>query len=561
MADIINFTLPKIDGNTDTQAMKQIKNYLFQLTEQMKFYLNNIDTDNFTDEYKQKLSNMLTTSDTNATEISRTQTLINQFNNDYKNEIQDSVQKITGNKGGYIVLRDSDNDTFPDELLVMDTSDYMTAKNMWRFNKMGLMHSNGGYDGFDTNIAITMDGRINADYISAGTLKGIRIEAAQGLIGGWNIYDFGLFKTGTDVEGRRFNIGIFTRPVYELPDIPSSDTGQEPVPEPFYIYSIYYNDEYQFWVLNNGMLYAKNAHIEGEINATSGHIAGFTLSDNRMISTSADGSCNGQIRGYDFNSNHNFLQIDWVDSDGNTTQPFVVNYNGTVEMTKGKIGNFTITDYGYLRSDNLQLNGNDGEVRAHEYLIESTKGTLYKKALEIYYDGTDNFIKSWSPARDLVLESGHRDVKLKPLGDIELAPTGGRIRCRRPIALDYFYSGATNGDTLIYYDGELSHTSSSRNVKKHIKSVDKNIINYESLYDLPIRQFEFKDGINGSGIDGVQIGFIADEVAEVFPNAALRNKDGEPSNWTERTIIPAMLKLIQEQHTEIENLKRIVKGA
>lgn len=561
MADIINFTLPKIDGNTDTQAMKQIKNYLFQLTEQMKFYLNNIDTDNFTDEYQQKLSNMLTTSDTNATEISRTQALINQFNNDYKNEIQDSVQKITGNKGGYIVLRDSDNDTFPDELLVMDTSDYMTAQNIWRFNKMGLMHSNSGYDGFGTNIAITMDGRINADYISAGTLKGIRIEAAQGLIGGWNIYDFGLFKSGKDAEGRRFNIGIFTQPIFELPDISEDESAVKPVTEPFYIHSVYYNDEYQFYVLNTGVLYAKNAIIQGDINATSGHIAGFTLSDNRMISTSTDGSCNGQIRGYDFNSNHNFLQIDWIDSDGNYTQPFVVNYNGTVEMTKGKIGDFEIVDYGYLRSKNILLNTNDGHIRAQQFIVEATKDKFYNASLKIYFDGTDNQIESYASARDLVLVASKRDVKLAAANDVEIVPRGGRIRCRRPIALDYFYSGATNGDTLIYYDGELSHTSSSRKVKKHIKSVDKNIINYESLYDLPIRQFEFKDGMNGSGIDGVQIGFIADEVAEVFPNAALRNKDGEPSNWTDRTLIPAMLKLIQEQHTEIENLKRIVKGA
>ena len=556
MADIINFTLPKIDGNTDTQAMKQIKNYLFQLTEQMKFYLNNIDTDNFTDEYKQKLSNMLTTSDTNATEISRTQALINQFNNDYKNEIQDSVQKITGNKGGYIVLRDSDNDTFPDELLVMDTSDYMTAKNMWRFNKMGLMHSNGGYDGFDTNIAITMDGRINADYISAGTLKGIRIEAAQGLIGGWNIYDFGLFKTGTDTEGKRFNIGIFTRPVNELPDISEDESEVKPVIEPFYINSVYYNDEYQFYVSNTGLLYAKNSYIEGEINATSGHIAGFTLSDNRMISSSSDGFHNGQIRGYDFNSNHNFLQIDLVDSDGNYTQPFVVNYNGTVEMKKGKIGNFTINDYGYFESDNMTLNGTEGILFLKQLILRNNG----KWVFNAHYDGTDTIIDSWSTARDLVLTTGRRDVKLNPLKDIELAPMSGRIRCRKAIVLDYFPS-ASNGDPLVYYDGELWHTSSSRKVKKHIKSVDKNIINYESLYDLPIRQFEFKDGINGSGIDGVQIGFIADEVAKIFPNAALRNKDGEPSNWTERTLIPAMLKLIQEQHTEIENLKRIVKGA
>ena len=277
---------------------------------------------------------------------------------------------------------------------------------------------------------------------------------------------------------------------------------------------------------------------------------------NKFAKINPDATIHGQIRGYDFNSNHNFLQIDRIDSDGNYTQPFVVNYNGTVEMTKGKIGKFTITDYGYFESDNMTLNGTEGILFLKQLILRDNG----KWVLNVHYDGTDTIIDSWSTARDLVLTTGRRDVKLNPLKDIELAPMSGRIRCRKAIVLDYFPS-ASNGDPLVYYDGELWHTSSSRKVKKHIKSVDKNIINYESLYDLPIRQFEFKDGINGSGIDGVQIGFIADEVAKIFPNAALRNKDGEPSNWTERTIIPAMLKLIQEQHTEIENLKRIVKGA
>lgn len=305
---------------------------------------------------------------------------------------------------------------------------------------------------------------------------------------------------------------------------------------------------------NGGYSYRTAMTMEGDIYSNTllsptGLIAGFTLSDGRMISSSSDGFHNGQIRGYDFNSNHNFLQIDLIDSNGNYTQPFVVNYNGTVEMTKGKIGNFTITDYGYFDSDNMTLNGTEGILFLKRLILKNNG----KWVFDVHYDGTDTIIDSWATARDLVLTSGQRDVKLYPHKDIELAPLSGRIRCRKAIALDYF-SSASNGDPLVYYDGELRHTSSSRKVKKNIKSVDKKEIDYEALYNLPIRQFEFKDGIKGSGIDGVQIGFIADEVAEIFPNAALRNKDGEPSNWTDRTLIPAMLKLIQEQKKAIDDL-------
>ena len=53
MADLIKFTLPNISINddSDNDDIKAIKAYLYQLTEQMKFYLNNIDEDNFNAEY------------------------------------------------------------------------------------------------------------------------------------------------------------------------------------------------------------------------------------------------------------------------------------------------------------------------------------------------------------------------------------------------------------------------------------------------------------------------------------------------------------------------------
>lgn len=83
--------------------------------------------------------------------------------------------KITGQQGGYVVMRDSDNDGFPDEILIMDTSDINTATKVWRWNNTGLGFSSsdtpgGAYNGTYAT-AITNDGQIVADSITTGALS------------------------------------------------------------------------------------------------------------------------------------------------------------------------------------------------------------------------------------------------------------------------------------------------------------------------------------------------------------------------------------------------------
>ena len=66
--------------------------------------------------------------------------------------------------GGFVVKTEN-------ELLVMDTDDIKTAKNVWRWNVNGLGFSRNGYDGpYET--AMTMDGAFVADMITTGILKG-----------------------------------------------------------------------------------------------------------------------------------------------------------------------------------------------------------------------------------------------------------------------------------------------------------------------------------------------------------------------------------------------------
>ena len=91
----------------------------------------------------------------------------------------------------------------------MDTPDKTTAVNVWRFNSGGLGHSSNGYDGPYSDIALTMDGQINANLITTGTLSANRIRGGiiQALdddgVSYWNL-ETGAFVTGDSERSMRF---------------------------------------------------------------------------------------------------------------------------------------------------------------------------------------------------------------------------------------------------------------------------------------------------------------------------------------------------------------------
>lgn len=91
----------------------------------------------------------------------------------YEKAIADATAAITGNSGGYVRLNPSQN---PQEILIMDTPDISTAKNIWRFNLSGYGHSSGGYSG-PYRTAVTQDGHFVADFVDTGTLTANIIKA------------------------------------------------------------------------------------------------------------------------------------------------------------------------------------------------------------------------------------------------------------------------------------------------------------------------------------------------------------------------------------------------
>lgn len=93
---------------------------------------------------------------------------------DLQQTVDNSTDLITGGKGGHVVIR-LDGEGKPFEILILDTDDITTAQNVWRWNSGGFGHSSTGYNG-PYSTAITQDGKIVADFITAGALNANILE-------------------------------------------------------------------------------------------------------------------------------------------------------------------------------------------------------------------------------------------------------------------------------------------------------------------------------------------------------------------------------------------------
>lgn len=100
-------------------------------------------------------------------------------------------------------------------------------------------------------------------------------------------------------------------------------------------------------------------------------------------------------------------------------------------------------------------------------------------------------------------------------------------------------------------------TSSSQRYKTDIADVQDSLLDPYKILDIPVRQYKYSPGhipVNKS-VDDLYIGCIAEEVAQAYPVAAEYNEDGQVEMWNIKMIVPAMLKILQDQQKEIQSLK------
>ncbi len=160
----------------------------------------------------------------------------------------EATELITGNQGGYVVIHSSTGGKTPDEILIMDQPDIESAVQVWRWNKSGLGYSSSGYNG-PYGLAMTIDGKINADFITTGGMDAARITA-------------GILQS----KDGRFLIDLTANTI----------TMKNPSGKTVFAFDGNGN------LTISGNVYASAGEFTGKITANSGSIAGFTIYGDRL---------------------------------------------------------------------------------------------------------------------------------------------------------------------------------------------------------------------------------------------------------------------------------------
>ena len=156
LGDVVNIHHKVLGINIDARVISYEFNCLTNRYDSIE--LGSFQTNIFTG-----ISELLKREDVNV------QTITDMINVSYENAINEATLLITNGLGGYVVKT-------RDELLIMDSDNINTAKNVWRWNINGLGFSSTGYNG-SYGLAMTNDGQIVADRITAGELNGEIIKA------------------------------------------------------------------------------------------------------------------------------------------------------------------------------------------------------------------------------------------------------------------------------------------------------------------------------------------------------------------------------------------------
>ena len=180
---------------------------------------------------------------------------------------------------------------------------------------------------------------------------------------------------------------------------------------------------------------------------------------------------------------------------------------------------------GLGNTDNILIGDDSGTAGMYGYITAQNN--------IVFYAGT-----SHDQCFASIYDSGKRYFQSKPIYD-RTTSSGTAVRVN------------SNG-TLYRY------SSSSMRYKEEITCQLSEELNPERLYDLNVWQYKYREGHLDKGdqrYGKTHIGLLAGDVKHHYPIAANYNEDGDVEDWSERYLLPPMLKLIQMQHEEIEAIK------
>lgn len=131
--------------------------------------------------------------DETVVKMSPTDKKLKKLYNSLETSFKNTSETIIGAKGGYFVI-DRNEQGLPIGFKIMDTPTLTENTNLWIFNQKGFGFSNDGGKTLE-NVAIDMNGNINANAIHTGIIQG-------------NCFDIDL-ESGTIIMGKRNDDGTF----------------------------------------------------------------------------------------------------------------------------------------------------------------------------------------------------------------------------------------------------------------------------------------------------------------------------------------------------------------
>lgn len=194
---------------------------------------------------------------------------------------------------------------------------------------------------------------------------------------------------------------------------------------------------------------------------------------------------------------------------------------------------------------NLSIDMEKGEIEGSSYTL-STKD--FNAFINNYGDFSFNFYKI--QGNNTTSENGivvtDPDVKLD-------------INTFKHIGV---YNATSSSGINITIDSSGFFHRASSSSKRYKKDITQDIIdelNPHKLYDLNIYQFKYIDGYLSSTDQRYEkdiVNFLAEDLHEKYPIACDLNTEGLPENPNYNLLIAPMLKLIQEQHEQIQLLEK-----
>lgn len=131
----------------------------------------------------------------------------------------------------------------------------------------------------------------------------------------------------------------------------------------------------------------------------------------------------------------------------------------------------------------------------------------------------------------------------------------GNVVARGDVKLNFKAVSGTVS-LVVNTSGVITTASSSERYKENIKPVEDAVLDPSGLYDVQVCQYNYKPEYkNNELVSGTQIGVIAEDLDKHYPNAVIYDSEGRPESWQDRIMIPAMLKLIQDQKKQLDALQ------